>query len=63
MKISDYEEFEQGDKVRLLTSWYEENGFSFKKGDILTVEFQYDSENVETNKGEFGVDELELIEE
>lgn len=32
MKISDYEEFEQGDKVRLLTSWYEEKmDFHLKK--------------------------------
>lgn len=63
MRISEYEEFEQGDKVRLITDWYEKSGFPYKKGDIFTVEFQYGSEDVRTNKGTFGVDELELVEE
>lgn len=63
-KVSyDYDEFEEGDKVRLITNWYEENGFPFKKGDIFTVRFQEDEENVWTDKGIFSAYELELVEE
>lgn len=62
MRVAEYEEFEQGDKVRLITDWYEKRGFPFKKGDIFTVEYQKDPENVQTNKGEFDVEALELVE-
>lgn len=61
MKSIYKEEFEKGDKVHLITSWYEENGFLFKEGDIFTVEYQ-DGDNVETDKGEFSFEELELVE-
>lgn len=63
MRVVFYEEFEQGDKVRLITDWYEKHGFPFKKGDIFTVKYQIDSESVQTDKGEFEVEDLELVEE
>lgn len=62
MRISEYVEFEQGDVVRLLTNWYERNGFPMKEGDIFIVNYQDGSEDVHTNKGIFSVDELELAE-
>ena len=63
MRISEYEEFERGDKVRLLTDWYEKNGFPYKEGDIFIVDYQDGIEDVHTDKGVFSVGELELIEE
>lgn len=58
-----YQEFEPGDKVRLLTDWYERHGFVFKKGDIFTVKSRGNSKYVQTDKGGFLADELELVEE
>lgn len=63
MRIAEYEEFEEGDKVRLITDWYEEHGFPFKKGDIFTVKYQANSEEVCTDKGWFNVEDLELVED
>lgn len=63
MRIVEYEEFESGDKVRLITDWYEKHGFPFKKGDIFIVEYQIGPDEVRTNKGYFSVDELELVED
>lgn len=62
MKYVDYEEFEQGDKVRLATDWYENHGFKHKEGDVFIVKWQnYDE--VYTDKGTFDFSELELVEE
>lgn len=55
------EEFESGDKVRLVTNWYAERGL-VEKDEILIVQFQ-DGDEVWTNKGIFDFDELELVEE
>jgi len=63
MRIAEYEEFEEGDKVRLITDWYEKHGFPFKKGDIFVVRFQKNSEEVCTDKGWFDVGDLELVED
>ncbi|HBF77167.1 MULTISPECIES: hypothetical protein [Clostridium] len=62
MKSFYKEEFEDGDKVRLITDWYQKAGFPFKKGDIFTVKYQ-DGEDVQTDKGIFDFDELELVNE
>lgn len=63
MRITEYEEFENGDKVRLITDWYERNGFKHKKGDVFIVEYQDNLEDVYTNKGWFNIKELELVED
>lgn len=57
------EEYEQGDKVKLLNyDWYIDRGFNIlTKDEILIVEFQ-DGKEVWTNKGIFEFDELELVE-
>ena len=62
MGIGESEEYQYGDKVRLTTNWYKNNGFPFKKGDIFTVWAQY-STCVSTNRADFDLRDLELIEE
>lgn len=61
MSIDESEEFQYGDKVRLITDWYENHGFPFKKGDIFKVLTQY-SACVSTNRADFEPEDLELIE-
>lgn len=58
------EEFESGDKVKIAKwarHWYEK-----RKPELLDVEMEVDfqyGEEVWTDKGIFGFDELELVEE
>ena len=61
MSIDESEEFQYGDKVRLITDWYSNHGFPFKKGDIFKVFAQY-STCVSTNRADFDPEDLELIE-
>lgn len=63
MRYVEREEFESGDKVRLIDdSWYIKHGFEIRKTDIMTVKYQDDDEVI-TDKGIFEFYELELIEE
>ncbi len=61
MSINESEEYEYGDKVRLVTDWYENHGFPFKKGDIFKVFVQY-YDCVVTNRADFDYEDLELVE-
>lgn len=62
VSIDEPEGYEYGDKVRLVTDWYENHGYPFKKGDVFTVNVQYNT-CVSTNRADFDPKELELIEE
>jgi hypothetical protein len=54
------EEFESGDKVKLITDYYERHGYNFKKGDIFIVKYQ-DDDDVMTDKGWFEFQDFELV--
>lgn len=61
VSINESEGYKYGDKVRLISDWYDNHGYPFKKGDVFTVRAQY-STFVSTSRADFNPEELELVE-